>query len=90
MYPAKSLPAPPLGSSDDGPRDNSISSATGLPAIVVPAGMSRGGLPLAIEFLGRPFREPGLIQLAFAYEQASRARVPPPTTPHLSGDVIKY
>jgi amidase len=90
VYPVKSLPAPLIGSSDDGPRDNSISSASGLPAVVVPAGMSAEGLPLAIEFLGKPFSEPALIRLAFGYEQASRARVPPPAAPRLSGDVIKY
>lgn len=90
IYPVKSLGAPPIGSSDDGPRDNSISSATGLPAIVVPAGMNADGLPLAIEFLGRPFSEPKLIQLAHAFERASRARVPPKTTPRLPGEMFSY
>lgn len=90
VYPVKALPAPLLGSSDDGSRDNSISSATGLPAITVPAGLSQEGLPLALEFLGRPFSEPILIQLAHAYEQASHARVAPKMTPHLPGEVFEY
>jgi len=90
VYPVKALPAPMLGSSDDGSRDNSISSATGLPAIVLPAGLNEEGLPLALEFLGRPFGEPILIQLAYAYERASHARVAPKMTPHLSGEVFEY
>ncbi len=55
MYPVKSLPAPPIGTSDDGDRDNNISAVTGLPAIVVPAALDRMGLPIAVEFLGAPF-----------------------------------
>jgi amidase len=90
VYPVKALPAPMLGSSDDGPRDNSISAATGLPAIILPAGLSEEGLPLALEILGRPFSEPMLIQLAYGYEQASHARVAPKTTPHLTGEVFAY
>jgi Asp-tRNA(Asn)/Glu-tRNA(Gln) amidotransferase A subunit family amidase len=90
VYPVKALPAPMLGTSDDGPRDNSISSATGLPAIVLPAGLSAEGLPLALEFLGRPFSEATLIQLASGYEHESHARVAPKITPHLSGEVFAY
>ena len=90
VYPLKSLSAPMVGSSDDGPRDNSISAVTGLPAIVLPAGMNEEGLPLALELLGRPFSEPKLVQLAYAYEKASRARVAPKTTPHLPGEVFSY
>jgi len=90
VYPVKALGAPMIGTSDDGVRDNSISSTSGLPAVVLPAGMSSEGLPLALELLGRPFSEPKLIQLAYAYEQASRARVAPKTTPHLKGEVFPY
>jgi amidase len=90
VYPVKALAAPTIGSSDDGMRDNSISSTTGLPAIVLPAGLNSEGLPLAVEFLGRPFSEPKLIELAYGYEQASHARVAPRTTPHLPGEVFPY
>ncbi len=91
VYPFKSLPAPLLdAAADGGGSDNPISSITGLPAIVVPAGLTADGLPIAIEFLGRPFSEPKLIQIAFAYEQASRRRVTPNSTPHLSGEVFSY
>jgi amidase len=90
VYPFKSLGAPPIGTSDGGIRDNPVSSTTGLPAIVVPAGVDEQGLPVAIEFLGTPFSEPALIRIARAFEAASRKRLLPPTTPHLAGEVFSY
>lgn len=90
VYPFKSLGAPPLGTPDRGPRDNPISSITGLPAIVVPAGTDADGLPVAIEFLGRPFSEATLIALAHAHEARRQARIAPPTTPPLKGDRFSY
>jgi Asp-tRNA(Asn)/Glu-tRNA(Gln) amidotransferase A subunit family amidase len=90
VYPVKSLGAPMIGSADDGPRDNSISAVTGLPAVVIPVGFNDEGLPLAIELLGRPFSESRLIALAEAVERALQARVSPKTTPHLPGDRFSY
>ena len=90
VYPFKALGAPVIGIGDDGVRDNPLSAVTGLPAIVVPAGVSAEGLPLAIEFLGRPFSEPRLIPLAHAFEQATRMRKAPPTTPPLPGERFSY
>lgn len=90
VYPFKSLGAPLVGDGDRGARDNPLSSVTGLPAIVLPAGLTKGGLPIAIEMLGRPFGEPALIRLASAYENVTRARVAPPTTPHLPGETFVY
>jgi amidase len=55
----------------------------GYPAITVPAGYAFG-LPIGITFMGRAFSEPTLIRLAYAFEQATRHRVPPrykPATP---------
>lgn len=90
VHPFKSVSAPPIGTGDRGIRDNPISAITGLPAIVVPAGVNEEGLPISLELLGRPFSEPTLIRLAYAYEQASRKRVAPKTTPHLPGDRFTY
>jgi aspartyl-tRNA(Asn)/glutamyl-tRNA(Gln) amidotransferase subunit A len=42
----------------------------GLPAISVPCGFSKSGLPLALQLIGRPFDEASLIQVAHRYEQA--------------------
>lgn len=90
IHPFKSLTAPPIGTGDRGPRDNPISAITGLPAIVVPAGVNEEGLPIAIELLGRPFSEATLIRIAYGYEQAGRKRVAPPSTPRLAGEVFTY
>jgi len=43
----------------------------GAPAIVVPAGYSGAGLPLSIQFAGRPFDDAGVLGIAHAYEQAT-------------------
>ena len=52
-----------------------------VPSIVVPAGFTSDNLPAGITFLGRPYSDAGMIQLAYAYEQATRHRRSPPTTP---------
>lgn len=64
-------------------KGNTISSATGLPAIVVPVGFNPDGVGVGLEFLGRPAGEAVIIRLAFAYEQANPHRRLPPSTPLL-------
>jgi Asp-tRNA(Asn)/Glu-tRNA(Gln) amidotransferase A subunit family amidase len=59
------------------------SAATGLPAIAVPAGFADDGMPVGLELLGRRFAEPGLLKLAYAFEQATHHRRPPALTPKL-------
>lgn len=44
---------------------------TGGPALSIPAGFSKAGLPLAIQIAGAPFTEALLYRVAHAYEQAS-------------------
>jgi len=46
-------------------------SVTGSPAISVPAGFSKSGLPLAIQIAGAPFSEALLYRVAYAYEQST-------------------
>lgn len=60
-----------------------LSAQSGLPAITVPAGVAKDGMPVGIELLGRAFAEPRLIALAYAYEQATHHRRSPTTTPSL-------
>jgi aspartyl-tRNA(Asn)/glutamyl-tRNA(Gln) amidotransferase subunit A len=50
------------------------SNATGLPAITVPCGFTRAGLPIGVQFIGRPFEEVRLLQVADAYEDMSPSR----------------
>ena len=60
-----------------------LSPAIGFPALVLPAAFTDGGLPVGLELLGRPFREADLLGLGYAFEQVTRVRRPPPTTPSL-------
>jgi len=90
VYPMKPLGAPNVGASDDGLRDNNLISTAGLPAIVVPAGWDSEGLPLAMEIMGRPFSDATLLKIAHGYEQASKHRVPPKSTPALPGETIQF
>ena len=60
-----------------------LSPVIGFPALTVPAGLTADGLPVGLEFLGRPFTEAALLGLGYAYEQATGRREPPATTPAL-------
>ena len=40
-------------------------------AISVPAGMSRAGLPIGLQLIGKPFGEESIIRAAYAFEQAT-------------------
>jgi len=52
-------------------RCTSPSNSTGLPAMSVPCGFTKGGLPIGVQLIGRPFEEPLLYQAAQAYEAVS-------------------
>ena len=54
---------------------------TGLPAISVPCGFSRSGLPIGLQIVGAPFAESTVLALAYAYEQASEWHRRKPTLP---------
>ena len=82
IYPTIRQQAAVIGSPQGG--DNCrLSPHSGLPAITVPAGFTPDELPVGLEMLGRPFAEARLIGLAYAFEQATRHRRPPPSTPPL-------
>ncbi len=51
----------------------------GVPAIVVPCGLSSGKLPIGLQVIGRPFEEEKILRAAHAYEQATdwHMRKPP-------------
>ena len=44
---------------------------TGLPALAVPCGFTRGGLPIGLQIVGHPFREDVVLQVGHAYQQAT-------------------
>jgi len=51
-------------------------AVAGYPHITVPAGFIHG-LPVGISFFGTAWSEPKLIRIAYAFEQATKARRPP-------------
>ena len=68
----------------------SIAAKAGYPSVQVPAGLRSGlegkktpDFPLGLTFTGRAWSEAKLLRLAYAYEQASNARRPPPGLPAL-------
>ena len=81
-YPTIRRTARPIGEPQPG-TNCVLASVAGLPAIVVPAGYAADGMPVGLELLGSAWAEGGLIRLAYSYEQLTRHRRPPHTTPPL-------
>lgn len=62
---------------DHGLGDSTTPAAVaGYPSITVPAGQVHG-LPVGISFFAEAWSEPKLLRIAFAFEQATKARRPP-------------
>ncbi len=85
VYPTWSNPPRLIGDLNTPHGDNSqlFAPTSGFPAINVPMGYTRGVLPAGMTIYGRAWSEPLLIRLAYAYEQATRQRRPPASTPPL-------
>ena len=85
VYPTWSNPPRLIGDLNTPHGDNSqvFSPLTGWPAITVPMGYTRGTLPAGMTIMGRALSEPTLIKLAYSYEQATKHRRTPPSTPPL-------
>jgi len=93
VYPTVPRPATPieLGSGGaTGTSATSFANQTGFPDLIVPAGMTKDGLPVTISFLGLAFSEPKLLGYGYDFEQATQSIKLPKTTPALPGDVITY
>ena len=86
VYPTWSNPPRLIGdlTSPHGDNNQVLAPRSGFPAITVPMGYTYGTLPAGLQFLGDAWSEPRLIELAFSYEQATRHRRPPPSTPPLT------
>jgi Asp-tRNA(Asn)/Glu-tRNA(Gln) amidotransferase A subunit family amidase len=69
---------------------NALASNNGLPAVIVPGGYTPAGLPIGIQFLGAPFTDLTVLQVAHGYEKAAAKRINPATTPSLPGEKFSY
>lgn len=76
-YPTMRRVPAPLREPQDG-NNCMLSAKSGLPAISLPAGFTDLGLPVGLEFLGRAWSEQKLLAMAYAYEQGTHHRHPPP------------
>jgi Asp-tRNA(Asn)/Glu-tRNA(Gln) amidotransferase A subunit family amidase len=85
VLPVASFPPKLNGDRNTTPTGATTWIASGLhwPAAVVPMGYTYEDLPSGLQIVGRPWSEPFLIEIAYAYEQATRHRKPPATTPRL-------
>jgi amidase len=85
VYPTWSNPPRLIGDLNTPHGDNSqvFSPTTGWPAIQVPMGYTRGTLPAGMTIFGAAWSEATLIKFAYAYEQATQHRRPPPSAPPL-------
>lgn len=95
IYPTSPRPALPIeppatpAAAGGGPGSaTNIANRTGFPDLIVPAGMTKDGLPVTISFFGPAFSEPKLLAYGYDFEQATHARVLPKHTPALAGDKI--
>lgn len=61
-----------------------VASSLQWPAISVPMGYLGEGLPVGLQILGRAWEEERIIGYAYAYEQATQYRIPPPSTPPIT------
>jgi amidase len=65
-----------------------ITPFSGFPELVVPAGITKEGLPITVSFMGQAYSEPTLLGYGYDFEQATQARVLPTNTPPLIGETI--
>ena len=60
-----------------GDNNQHLAPDAGLPAVTIPMGFWQNKLPAGLQFVGRPYAEGLLIELAYAYEQKTQHRRPP-------------
>ncbi len=78
LTPATPEPAPKDLSTTGDPAFQSPWTSAGLPAIVIPSGVSESGLPLAVQLAGQPFQEGNLLGVARWCEDVLESSLWPP------------
>ena len=85
VTPVTPTPAFKLGEKSEDPLQMYLSdiftisvNLAGLPAIALPCGFSRAGLPIGMQLIGRAFQEDTLLRAAYAYEQSTQWRAKRP------------
>lgn len=86
VTPVTPTPAFKLGEKIDDPLQMYLSdiytisvNLAGVPAISLPCGFSKAGLPIGLQIIGRPFEEEMVIRAAHAYEQVTNWRAKRPS-----------
>ena len=90
VFPTTQVPSPTREELDAGkwgtfdfPTNTLIAAQTWMPAVSVPAGFTKAGVPVGMEIVGYPYREADLLSVAYAFEQKTGHRRPPASAPEL-------
>jgi aspartyl-tRNA(Asn)/glutamyl-tRNA(Gln) amidotransferase subunit A len=62
-------------------------SFLGLPTLALPSGFDSQGMPLGQQLIGRPFAEPELLRLGYAYQQDTCWHAQSPECVHHLNDI---
>jgi amidase len=65
------------------PTNTLIAAQTWMPSICLPAGFTPDDIPVGLELVVLPYHEPDLFRLGYAFEQVTKHRRPPASTPAL-------
>jgi aspartyl-tRNA(Asn)/glutamyl-tRNA(Gln) amidotransferase subunit A len=76
LLPTMREPAPLISETIDEshrrpPSNTSAFNHFGTPALTMPCGFSKEGLPIGLQIVGAPFHETTVLQLAYAYQQST-------------------
>ena len=78
---------PPLLPGSTAGSNRLMATFLGWPAIELPGGFDKDGIPLGVEIMGRPYSEGLLIKAGYDYEQSTMHRHAPDTAPPLQGEM---